>query len=558
MIDDRATLYADRPAFVQADEQITYRELAARKNQYARWALARGIRPGEVVCIMMLNCADYIALWLGLTQVGAVAALINTALTGDSLLHALQLCPTEHVVADETCAAAINRIRGKLPRDVRLWAAGAAMVGAGWQILDPRALRSDALAGPESVAVTGSQPALLLFTSGTTGLPKAAPLTHYRVLEWCLWFAGLMGAGPHDQLYDCLPMYHATGGVASCGAMLLSGGAVVIRRKFSMSMFWADIEEQGCTIFLYIGELCRYLLQARPVTSPPPPHRLRLCCGNGLQADIWVQFQKRFAIPRVLEFYASTEGNVSLYNCEARPGALGRLPPFLAHRSPVLLVACDPETGDLLRGQDGLCQPCPPGLPGEALGRISTTDATHSFEGYTDPAATARKIARDVLAYGDSWFRTGDLMRRDGDGYYYFVDRLGETFRWKGENVATTQVAQTILACPGITGAVVYPVRIPGHDGRAGMAAITANPGFDLEVLSAHVARELPAYAQPVFLRVCETLQTTETHKPIKSRLAAEGFDIDGTVYLRDRPTGSYIVLDKKARALVRSENLLF
>jgi fatty-acyl-CoA synthase len=245
-----------------------------------------------------------------------------------------------------------------------------------------------------------------------------------------------MNASPSDRMYDCLPMYHSVGGVVATSALLARGGSVLIRDRFSLRHFWDDVCAGDCTMFQYIGELCRYLLNA-PEHPRDRAHRLRLCCGNGLQADIWKRFQDRFAVPRILEFYASTEGNVSLYNVEGKIGSIGRVPPFLASRFALALVQFDPATGRPARGEHGFCIRCGVNEIGEALGRIPSEGAQggESFEGYTDSKDTEQKILHDVFARGDRWFRTGDLMRMDAGGFYYFVDRIGDTFRWKGENV---------------------------------------------------------------------------------------------------------------------------
>jgi fatty-acyl-CoA synthase len=262
---------------------------------------------------------------------------------------------------------------------------------------------------------------------------------------------------------------------------------------------------------------------------------------------VWLRIQDRFAIPRILEFYAATEGSVSLYNCEGKPGAIGRVPPFLAHRFPVALVRCDPASGEPIRDAAGLCVACDPDETGEALGQI--LDAGHAaarhFDGYTDPAASARKVLDNVLAPGDRWFRTGDLMRRDAAGFFTFVDRIGDTFRWKGENVSTMEVAAAVRACPGITDAVVYGVTVPGHEGRAGMAAITADDGFSLEMLRAHLAARLPDYARPLFLRRCRALDLTGTFKLTSRALATEGYARGSDpVWFDDRASGGFISCD--------------
>jgi fatty-acyl-CoA synthase len=351
-------------------------------------------------------------------------------------------------------------------------------------------------------------------------------------------------------------MYHSVGGVTAIGAMLAAGGSVVVRERFSASRFWSDVTRWDCTIAQYIGELCRYLLAA-----PPHPderrHRLRLICGNGLGEDVWTGVQARFAIPAVLEFYAATEGSFSLYNVEGRPGSIGRAPPYLAHRFPAALIRLDPNTDEPLRGPDGFCLPCAPDEAGEAIGRIEAgATGAGAFEGYTDPEASEAKRLRDVFKPGDLWFRTGDLMRKDAAGFFYFVDRAGDTFRWKGENVSTREVADLLAQAPGVREAAVYGVAVPGTEGRAGMAALVEDEGFDLAALGAVLAERLPAYARPLFLRLTDALPTTETFK-IKTRaLAAEGFDPAGTadrLYWLDPADGAYRPLDAAAFARIVS-----
>jgi fatty-acyl-CoA synthase len=294
------------------------------------------------------------------------------------------------------------------------------------------------------------------YTSGTTGLPKATRITHARIVEWSFWFAGMMAASQDDRLYNCLPMYHSVGGVVAVGSMLVVGGCVVVRERFSACRFWNDIVEAQCTVFQYIGELCRYLI-SNPVQSNECQHQLRLAVGNGLQADVWEEFQNRFGVARILEFYAATEGGISLYNCQGKPGAIGHVPSFLAQRFAVALIRCDLETGVPLHNAEGFCQLCDPDEIGEAIGKLGNG---RRFDGYSDPTASEHKILRDVFVPGDQYFRTGDLMQRDRQGYYYFIDRLGDTFRWKGENVSTTEVTAVMRRCPGIVDAVVHGVPI--------------------------------------------------------------------------------------------------
>jgi fatty-acyl-CoA synthase len=343
-------------------------------------------------------------------------------------------------------------------------------------------------------------------------------------------------------------MYHSVGGIAAVGSVLTAGGSVFIAEKFSASRFWADVVGSECTLFQYVGELCRYLVNA-PFSPDERRHRLRLCCGNGLRADIWTKFRERFNIPQIIEFYAASEGTFSLFNIEDEPGAIGHVPPFLAPRFPAVIVRYDPEREQPYRNELGRCVRCETDEVGEALGRISLADNPETrFDGYVDAAETEQKILRNVFEQGDAWYRTGDLMRMNERGFIYFVDRIGDTFRWKGENVSTLQVAETLSSCPGIKDIAVYGVSIPGADGRAGMAAIVIEADvFDLQAFRALARQRLPGYARPLFVRVCAGIEITETFKPKKQALAREGFDPQGTgdaIYIEDAVADAYVRLD--------------
>jgi fatty-acyl-CoA synthase len=322
------------------------------------------------------------------------------------------------------------------------------------------------------------------------------------------------------------------------------------------------VRDERCTLFQYIGELCRYLVNA-PHQEIETDHTLRIACGNGLRPEVWEPFQNRFKIPRILEYYASTEGNFSLYNCEGRPGAIGKIPSFLAHRLPVALLKFDVDRGEPRRNEEGFCEPCLPNEVGEAVGLIPGTgeELAGRFEGYADAEASARKVLRNVFKDGDSWYRTGDLMRRDERGFYYFVDRVGETYRWKGENVSTAEVLSALTASRGVLDGVVYGVTVPGADGRAGTAALVVDAEFDLAVFRADVARRLPAYARPVFLRLLRTLESTGTFKPRKQDLVQAGFDparINDPLYFDDPRAQAYVPLDAALHAAISAGTVRF
>ncbi len=549
VVDENAARDPDRPALLGEDDALTHGELGALSNRVSRWALGRGLRPGDQIALMMANAPAYTAIWIGLTRVGVVVALINTGLVGAGLAHCLaQAAPLGAIVGADLLDADL----AALLADAAIPLAVHGGEGEG-RLDDALATLSGApLEVGERPALTLRDEALLIYTSGTTGLPKAARVSHLRVMMWSQWFAGITDARPSDRLYDCLPMYHSTGGVAAVGAMLAAGGSVIVRRGFSASRFWGDVAASGATIFQYIGELCRYLL-AVPPGEADRTHGLRLCCGNGLRADVWQAFEARFAIPRIIEFYASTEGSFSLFNLEGKVGAVGRVPSFMAHRSPVALVRYDVDAGEPARGPDGFCVRCGVGEAGEALGAM-TGAADRRFEGYTDADASRAKVLRDVFEPGDSWFRTGDLLKRDAAGFFSFVDRIGDTFRWRGENVSCTAVAEAVGDCPGVAAASVYGVTVPGTEGRAGMAAVVPGDGFDLAALHTHLAATLPRYARPLFLRVASAIATTGTFKAKTGPLVTQGYDPAGVADPLHFDDGArYVPLDAALHAAIVS-----
>ena len=554
IVDDWAARQGDRPALMSDGESLTYRALAGRINRYARWALAAGIKRGDTVALIMPTRPDYVAAWLGISRIGGVVALINTKLVGLSLAHCINVAKADHIILADELADTFETARPHLARVPKVWTD--ASLAAALAQFD-----GGSLSPAERRDVTINDRALLIYTSGTTGLPKAASISHRRILNWGGWFAGLTDAAPDDRLYNCLPVYHSVGGIVAPCSMLFAGGSVASAEKFSATNFWSDLVRFDCTLFQYIGELCRYLLKA-PVSEFENQHRLRLACGNGLRGDIWEAFQSRFAIPRILEFYAATEGNFSLYNVEGKVGAIGRIPPLLAHRFPAAIVKVDAENGAPLHDGNGLCIACGRNETGEAIGRIGTADEGGGrFEGYTDKAETEKKVLRDVFAKGDAWFRTGDLMRLDEHGFFHFVDRVGDTFRWKGENVATSEVNEAIRECGGVVDATTYGVEIPGYDGRAGIAAIVVDGNFDFKCLADHLVRRLPTYAHPLFLRISASLDSTETFKQKKQVLMREGFDpaaINEPLHYREPKSGAYLPLDAQVHANIASGAIRF
>ena len=571
VVGEMALRMGEAPALLSDRVCFSYAQLAGRANQYTRWAIAQGLEPGDVLCLLMSNQPEYLAAWLGLIHAGVIVALVNTNLRGGSLARAItDVLPRRILVEDryfEALASALPEW-GQVTAISCCQSSPSGQVTAGVELVSPAdvlnldGIASDPLSEQDQPTTALEDTALYIYTSGTTGLPKAAKVSHARLMQWSHWFAGMMQALPSDRLYTCLPMYHSVGGIQAPGAMLAVGGSVVFAERFSAGAFWEQIERWDCTIFQYIGELCRYLLQTPPVPAERR-HRLRLACGNGLSGEVWDRFERRFAIPQILEFYASTEGNVSLFNAEGRPGAIGRVPPWLVHRFSPALVRIDPESGEPVRGQDGCCLRCGVNEAGEALGRMSTHQESvgSRFDGYTSPEASARKVLRDVFVPGDAWFRTGDLMRRDAEGYYYFVDRLGDTFRRKGENVATLEVAEAIARFAGVIHAVVYGVTLPAVEGKVGMAAIVAEDGLDLGRFHQHLAATLPAYARPVFLRLQAAAKVTGTWKYSKVELVQDGYQpglTSDALFVAASATQHFVPLDGPMYEAIQNGEMRF
>jgi fatty-acyl-CoA synthase len=542
IVEDFARRTPDAPALYYLDEVWSYARLDARANRYANWAIAQGIKRGDCVALFMESRPDFIGCWLGLFKAGASVALINTNQRLQPLAHSIEIAGARHLIVGAELAPCVAEAKPFFTAKPVVWTEGAVAgnLDAALEAASPSS------PGPEPRAdVCGRDRAFYIYTSGTTGLPKAANFSHMRMLFMMTGFVGALQPTRRDRIYDPLPLYHATGGVCAVGMAFMVGGALIIRRKFSASDFWSDIRKYDATMFAYIGELCRWLLNL-----PPGPHdrdhHVRAITGNGLRPEIWKRFQERFAISHIVEFYGATEGNVSLLNYNDLVGAVGRVPNYLEWLLPTRVVRFDVEKEVPVRGADGLCIECDPDEVGEAVGGISKR-AGRNFEGYTKASESEKKILHDVFRKGDAWFRTGDLMRRDAYGFFYFVDRIGDTFRWKGENVATSEVAEALSSVPGIKEANIYGVTVPGMDGRAGMAALVVDGAFDVSGLARNLEGRLPHYARPVFLRLQPQIDVTGTFKQRKVELVREGFDpaaIPNPLFWMNPASGHYEPLD--------------
>jgi fatty-acyl-CoA synthase len=523
IVEAQARATPDAIVFYYRDTTMSYAALNAAADRMARWARQVGVERGEAVALLMENRPDYVVSWLGLLKAGAVAALINTNLRGAALAHSIAISGARHVIVGRELADAYREAEPGIDPHPTGWCDGGK--NGGLEDLDS-ALKSLPSLPAERAWRDGircTDRAFYIYTSGTTGLPKASNFTHLRLLYMMHGFAGGLNARASDRMYNVLPLYHSAGGVCALGPALLTGGSVILKRKFSVHEFWDDVHRYEATLFQYIGEICRYLLNA-PTARFEHDHKLRAITGNGLRPEIWTLFQQRFAISRIIEFYGATEGNVSMLNYDGKVGAVGRLPFYMRGLVQTRIVKFDIEREVPVRGPDGRCIECAADEVGEVIGKISA-EPGRTFDGYSTKADTEKKVLRDVFAVGDRWFRTGDLMRRDAQGYFYFVDRVGDTFRWKGENVATSEVAEALGVVAGIKESIVYGVAVPGTDGRAGMAALVTTSGFDIRKLAIELSTALPAYARPVFIRLLPEIEVTGTFKQRKVDLVKAGFD---------------------------------
>ncbi len=560
LIEEQAAARGRHPFVLFEGRTVSYEDYNRNANRVAHWAIAHGIGRGARVALLMHNRPEFLETWAGLAKVGATTALINTNLTHRALEHAIATADAKHVIVGSECLESLATIDGAAPWQV--WVLpdkGSESVSAPSGARDlaaDLAARPSANPGREARAgaLTGDD-LFYIYTSGTTGLPKAARFSHIKFFSTGTPSL-LSGFGPKDVMYCALPLYHSAGGAMAVSAALMSGGTLALRRKFSAREFWSDLRATNSTAFQYIGEFCRYLLN-----QPPDPrdgeHRLRYCVGNGLRPDIWEPFRDRFRIPRIVEFYGATEGNVALLNMDNKVGSVGRIPSKLLMDA--RLVRYNVEQDEHIRDAQGRLIECSPGEVGELIGALPSKpgDNRGRFEGYTSKEATERKILRNAFADGDAYFRTGDLLKQDAQGYFYFIDRIGDTFRWKGENVSTQEVAEAVSAFPGVELANIYGVEVPGGDGRAGMAAIViAGGNFDSRAFYEHVTSSLPAYAVPVFVRLQGEAEVTGTFKLRKVELQREGWNpatLADPLYIRDDAARDYVPLDAERHRAVEA-----
>lgn len=512
---DRAARYGHRVFIRFGDEKITYREANETANRYAAVLADKGVRRGDVVGIMLRNSPNAVLMMLATVKCGAVAGMLNHHQRSDVLSHSIGLLDAKVVVAESDLVEPITESGAEVAG-----AAGPATSGPSLTTIEEleEAAVGKPTGNPRSASeVQARDTAFYIFTSGTTGHPKASVMTHHRWLRALGAFGGLgLRLKGDDTLYCPLPLYHNNALTVAVSSVINAGGTLALGTSFSASRFWDEVIAMEATAFIYIGEVCRYLLN-QPPKDTDRAHKIRVIVGNGLRPEIWEEFTRRFGIGRVAEFYAASEGNAGFINIFNIPGSTGIGPPTLAY------VDYDPETGEPVRDDNGRVRKVPAGQPGLLISRVNRLSP---FDGYTDKEASEKKLVRNAFKDGDVWFNTGDVMSPQGMGHAAFSDRLGDTFRWKGENVATTQVEGALGQDKNIEESTVFGVEVPDTGGRAGMAAVTLRDGveFDGKALADTVYANLPGYAAPLFVRVVESLETTSTFKSRKVDLRKQGY----------------------------------
>ncbi|WKY14165.1 hypothetical protein Q1695_000036 [Nippostrongylus brasiliensis] len=530
---EQVSKYPTKVACIEVEtcRQVTYEEINKLMNKYANYFDKLGYKKGEVVSLYMENSIDFFALWLGLSKIGVISAFINSNLKLEPLSYSIKISNCRAIITTSTL---IQNLRSAVSQGALSFEEKEIFVSDS----EEHGVRS-LLA--ETKAVTDEEPAHMdvnfqdvlcyVYTSGTTGNPKPAVIKHFRYYFMAMGAGRAFGLVNKDIVYITMPMYHSAAGIMGIGSLIVLGTTAVIRKKFSASNFWKDCVKYNCTASQYIGEICRYLLAQKPCDEEKK-HRVRLMWGNGLRAEIWNEFVLRFGIRRIGELYGSTEGNSNIVNIDNHVGSCGFFPiyPYISGLYPVRLIKVNQETGELIRNANGLCIPCRPGELGEMVGVIKNKDMLLKFEGYVSKGDTQKKIYRDVFTHGDQAFASGDILYWDELGYLFFKDRRGDTFRWKGENVSTTEVEGILQPMMSVVDATVYGVEVGKNEGKAGMAAIVLNDGVDvqqfLDQISKKLRDNLASYAVPVFIRLCKEVDRTGTFKLKKTDLQRQGFDL--------------------------------
>ena len=553
MFEEAVDQYSSRPFMYFDDEIWTYERTNKAANTLAKYLVSRGVKHSDRVVLFMQNRPDYIVALLALNKIGAIGVLINSSLTGDPLIHCVNSSESSLCIVGAELAPAIEEVLNELNvkgNDKFLWVSdGDSYTKPDWCINLRSAIdTSDEANLEETNNVKAKDTAFYIFTSGTTGVPKAAIFPNVKIVAASTNIStGGYRMDHTDCMYNCLPLYHSTGLMLGLCACVRVGASTLIKRKFSASSFWREVSEFNTTLFVYVGELCRYLANQEP-NEFEENNPIRAMVGNGLRPDLWDAFRNRFNVEMICEIYGASEGNALFMNLLNKEKTIGMT------NVDVELIKYDVAEDSIFKDSNNKYQKVEFGKPGLLINKISDNSI---FNGYTDPKESEKKVLRNVFEEGDAWFNTGDLIQEIDVGYalgrrhFQFVDRIGDTFRWKSENVSTNEVAEILNGHSSINMANVYGVKVPNAEGRAGMAAFTVenNQSIDWGDLSDFVNKNLPKYARPVFIRIISEVDTTGTFKLKKNELRDEGYDINkhnDEIYFMMPNTDQYKKLDQE------------
>ncbi|XP_030649991.1 very long-chain acyl-CoA synthetase-like isoform X1 [Chanos chanos] len=558
---EQALKHPDKPFIVFENKTYSYKDADRESNKIAnalQWHSY--LKQGATAALYMGNEPAFIFTWLALAKLGCAVALLNKNVRSRSLLHCFNCSGANVLIASSELKGAVEEIQNSLKEGgVSVFIMSRDCHTLGMHSLADKVEEASDAPIPQSArsSITFNSPAVYIYTSGTTGLPKAAVINQTRILAAMAVLAS-NGVTEGDVIYVNLPLYHTAGFVVGFLGSIETGSTIILRRKFSASRFWDECREYNVTVIQYIGEVLRYLCNT-PKRDNDKEHKVRLAIGNGVRAEVWREFLNRFGQIKVREFYASTESNIGFVNYTGKIGAVGRVN-FL-HRKlfPYTLIKYDTERDEPVRDSKGLCIEVPKGETGLLVSRI--TDIA-PFTGYArNQQHTEKKKLRDVFQKGDLYFNSGDLLMIDHDNFIYFQDRVGDTFRWKGENVATTEVSDVLTLSDFVKEANVYGVKVPGHEGRIGMAAVTIREGeqFDGTKMFSHVTRYLPLYALPRFIRIQDSVEVTATFKQMKMKLVEAGFNpalIPDPLFFLDEKEKSYIPMTREIYSSITSGHI--
>ncbi|KAJ7313785.1 hypothetical protein JRQ81_005477 [Phrynocephalus forsythii] len=542
---DKVQKHPEKPLVLFREESYSYRQIDQRSSQLARVLQSRvGLKEGETAAVFLENVPAYLWVWLGLEKIGCAMACVNYNIRSNSLLHVLSSCQAKVLLTTPDFQAAIEDILPTLKTEgIKVFYLSEDSPTKGVEALLGHIKCSSDEPVPVSCRsnLTPKSPCLYIFTSGTTGLPKAAIINRRKLLLVSGMYR-LCGVCPKDIVYVPLPMYHSAALLIAIGGCLEVGATFVLRSKFSASCFWDDCRRYRITVIQYVGEMMRYLCNS-PKKDNDRDHNVRIAIGNGMRVEVWKEFLRRFGFLHIYEFYGATEGNVGFINYTGKVGAVGKTNYLHKKLTMFQLIKYDVDQDEAVRDEKGLCE------TGLLVAKI--TEVT-PFVGYAgDRQKTEKKVLRDVLNKGDCYFNTGDLLMQDHEGFIYFQDRVGDTFRWKGENVATTEVESILATLNFIQEVNVYGVPVPGHEGKIGMAAVRLKEGlaFDGKKLYEHVKASMPAYAAPRFIRLRDTLEITGTFKQCKGQLVREGFHpgvVSDPLYFLDDSEKCYVPMTQQ------------